>query len=76
MKNPFKKGTLIYADYELMTDYNWHCTKCEFKSAQAALFRDMKNKGIQLEQDNNDKDYKKQFCINCNRETNHRKLKM
>ena len=75
MTNPFTKNTLGYSDYEMMSDNNWHCSKCEFKSAQAAIFRDMIAKGVELEQDENGNNFKKQFCTNCNRETNHRKLK-
>ncbi len=75
MANPFTKNTLRYTDYEMMSDNNWHCTKCEFKSAQAALFRDMKKEGIELEEDTKGNEYKKQSCSNCDRETNHRKLK-
>lgn len=74
--NPFKKGSTQYTDFETMSDLKWHCTKCELKSGQAKTWQVWRQeKGIQLDQDENENWYKKIFCSNCGDITVHRKLK-
>lgn len=74
--NPFKKGSNQYWDFETMSDCNWHCTKCELKSAQAKTYQQWKDeKGIQLDCDESGNYYKWIFCESCAKKTIHRKLK-
>ena len=76
MKNPFKKDSIQYEDFNTMSDLKWHCVKCELKSAQAKTWQIWRQeKGIQLEQDENGNYFKKIFCEHCNKNTVHRKLK-
>ena len=75
MKNPFKEGSTQYHDFELMSDLQWHCTKCELKSGQAKTWQVWRQeKGIQLAQDENENWFKKMLCTKCNSVTIHRKL--
>ena len=75
MGNPFKKGSTQYHDFELMSDLQWHCTKCELKSGQAKTWQVWRQeKGIQLAQDENNNWFKKMLCPKCNSVTIHRKL--
>lgn len=74
--NPFKEGSNQYIDFETMSDCKWHCTKCELLSGQAKTWQVWRQeKGIQLDQDENGKWFKKILCPNCGIETVHRKLK-
>lgn len=73
--NPFKIGTIQHADYELMSDLNWHCTKCELHSAQAKTWQVWRQRGIQLDQDENGNYYRKMECSRCGTTTIHRRLK-
>ena len=76
MRNPFKKDSTQYIDFETMSDLKWHCTKCELKSGQAKTWQVWRQeKGIQLDKDENGNYYKKIFCKKCNQNTIHRKLK-
>lgn len=75
MKNPFKEGSTQHHDFELMSDLQWHCTKCELKSGQAKTWQVWRQeKGIQLAQDENENWFKKMLCPKCNSVTIHRKL--
>lgn len=74
--NPFKKDTNQYIDFQTMSDLKWHCSKCELKSGQAKTWQVWRQeKGIQLDQDENGKYFKKMYCKNCKQDTIHRKLK-
>lgn len=72
-KNPFKKGSTSYYDFEILSDLKWHCTKCELKSGQAKTWQLWRHKGIQLGK-NGDNYFKKIFCEKCENKTIHRKL--
>ena len=73
--NPFKPNTTSYSDWEVLKDLNWHCTKCELKSAQAKTWQTWRQKGIQLDTDEKGNFYKRIFCPTCEMVTVHRKLK-
>lgn len=74
-QNPFKEGSNQYKDFEVMSDLEWHCTKCELISGQAKTWQVWRQeKGIQLAQDENGKYEKRIFCPNCGTKTVHRKL--
>ena len=73
--NPFKPNTTSYYDWEIMKDLQWHCAKCELKSAQAKTWQVWRQKGIQLDTDEKGNFYKRIFCKTCNSKTVHRKLK-
>jgi hypothetical protein len=74
--NPFKKNTISYNDFEILSDLRWHCTKCELKSGQAKTWQVWRQeRGVQLDIDEKGKFFRKVFCKNCNNETIHRKLK-
>jgi hypothetical protein len=76
MKNPFKKDTTSYHDWEILKDLKWHCTKCELKSGQAKTWQVWRQeKGIQLDKDEKDKWFKTIDCPTCGFKTVHRKLK-
>ena len=76
MSNPFSEGSTSFTDFETMSDLQWHCTKCELKSAQAKTWQVWRQeKGIQLDTDIKGNFYKKKFCNICNQKTIHRKLK-
>jgi len=75
MKNPFKKGTTSYHDWEVLKDLKWHCTKCELKSGQAKTWQVWRQMGIQLDVDEKGNWYKKIYCEKCQNKTIHRKLK-
>jgi len=72
-KNPFKEGSTSCHDFDILSDLNWHCTKCELKSGQAKTWQVWRHKGIQLDKNQN-KFYKKIFCEKCKNNTVHRKL--
>ena len=75
-KNPFRKETTSYHDWKILSDLNWHCTKCELKSGQAKTWQVWRQeKGIQLDKDEKGNWYKSQTCNSCNYKTVHRKLK-
>lgn len=75
MNNPFKKETNSYHDFNVMSDLNWHCTKCELKSGQAKTWQIWRQQGIQLDTDGKGKFYKNIYCEKCQNTTVHRKLK-
>lgn len=74
MINPFKEGTASYQDWEVLKDLDWHCTKCELKSAQAKTWQVWRHLGLQLAQDEKENFYRYQFCKTCGMNTVHRKL--
>jgi len=75
-KNPFKKGSKQYYDFEVMKDLRWHCSKCELKSGQAKTWQVWRQeKGLQVDTDSNGNYYKIIYCDNCKEKTYHRKLK-
>ncbi len=75
-KNPFKKGSKQYHDFEVMKDLQWHCIKCELKSGQAKTWQVWRQeKGIQVDTDENGNYYKIIYCDTCGEKTYHRKLK-
>ncbi len=75
-KNPFKKGSKQYHDFEVMKDLQWHCSKCELKSGQAKTWQMWRQeKGLQIDKDNDGHYYKIIYCDNCKEKTHHRKLK-
>lgn len=73
--NPFSEKTNSWYDFEVMSDLQWHCTKCELKSAQAKTWQVWRQSGIQLDQDEKKNFYKKQICPTCGVMTIWRKLK-
>ena len=76
MKNPFKKWSTSYHDWEVLKDLKWHCTKCELKSGQAKTWQVWRQeKWIHLDTDEKWNYYKIIFCPYCNMKTVHRKLK-
>jgi hypothetical protein len=72
--NPFKQGTTSHNDFNVLSDLNWHCTKCELKSGQAKTWQVWRQMGIQLDKDEKDHFYKTIFCKKCSNKTIHRKL--
>jgi len=75
LKNPFKKGSTSYTDFETMRDLSWHCSKCELKSGQAKTWQVWRQEiGLKLKQDENNNFYKKIFCDTCEITTVHRGL--
>jgi hypothetical protein len=74
-KNPFKQGSTAHNDFEILSDLNWHCTKCELKSGQAKTWQVWRQMGIQLDVDEKGNFYKSIVCKKCNNKTVHRKLK-
>ena len=74
MSNPFKEGSTSFHDFDVMSDLQWHCTKCELKSGQAKTWQVWRQSGISLATDEKDNFYKKVDCPNCNNKTVHRKL--
>ena len=75
-KNPFKKGSKQYYDFEVMKDLKWHCSKCELKSGQAKTWQMWRQeKGLQIDKDSDGHYYKIMYCDNCEEKTHHRKLK-
>lgn len=75
-KNPFRKGTIAYDDFETMSDLKWHCTKCELGSGQARTWKTWKDqKGMQFDCDNKQKYDARIECKKCGKKTVHRKLK-
>lgn len=75
MNNPFKQGTTSFSDFQVLSDLNWHCTKCELKSGQAKTWQVWRQNGIQLDTDEKGNFYKTIICANCKGKTVHRKLK-
>ena len=75
MTNPFKPNTTSHHDWEVLKDLNWHCTKCELKSAQAKTWQVWRQKWIQLDTDEKGNLYKRMHCPTCEATTVHRKLK-
>jgi type II secretory ATPase GspE/PulE/Tfp pilus assembly ATPase PilB-like protein len=75
MSNPFKQGTTSFHDFDILSDLNWHCTKCELKSGQAKTWQMWRHQGIQIDLDEKGNFYKTIFCENCKNKTIHRKLK-
>jgi hypothetical protein len=76
MSNPFKQDTTSYHDWEVLKDLQWHCTKCELKSAQAKTWQVWRQeKGIQLDTDEKGNWFKNIECAKCGFKTVHRKLK-
>lgn len=75
--NPFpNKNSNQYKDFETMSDCKWHCSKCELLSGQAKTWQVWRQEiGIQLDQDENGKWYKRIYCEKCGTKTIHRKLK-
>jgi len=73
--NPFSPNTASRHDWEVLKDLQWHCTKCELKSAQAKTWQVWRQKGLQLDTDEKGNFYKKLFCPSCKMVTVHRKLK-
>lgn len=72
--NPFKEGSTQYRDFEVMSDLQWHCTKCELASGQAKTWQVWRQeKGIQLKMDG-EKYYKTMHCDHCGCNTIHRGL--
>lgn len=78
-KNPFNQNTLSYIDWQTMSDLQWHCSKCELKSAQAKTWQIWRQKGINLDwiisKNNNKQYYCQKYCLSCKKNTYHRKLK-
>ena len=74
-KNPFKPGTASYNDFAIMSDLEWHCTKCELESAQAKTWQVWRQKGLQLATNENGEFLRRIRCINCKKTTVHRKLR-
>ena len=74
MSNPFKVGSTSYHDFEVMSDLEWHCTKCELKSGQAKTWQVWRQSGISLAKDDKGNFYKKIYCSECDNKTVHRKL--
>jgi len=75
MKNPFTTGSKQYHDFNLMSDLEWHCSKCELQCGQAKTWQIWRQeKGIQLAQDEDGHYFKRMICPNCNKMTIHRKL--
>lgn len=74
MNNPFSPNTTSCADFEVLSDLAWHCTKCELKSAQAKTWQTWRHKGLQLATDEKGNFYKRIFCQDCDKNTIHRKL--
>lgn len=75
MSNLFREGSQINKVYEVLLDKNWHCSKCDLDAAQAATYRDMKRKGVELDTNENGQEFKKMFCQACNVNRIHRKIK-
>jgi hypothetical protein len=75
MKNPFKPNTNSYQDWDILSDLEWHCTRCELKSSQAKTWQIWKQNGLQLDTDSNGNFYKNIECKKCNKKQIHRKLK-
>jgi len=73
--NPFKEGTTSHNDFNILSDFKWHCTKCELKSGQAKTWQVWRQMGIQLDKDEKDNFYKTLVCERCKGKTIHRKLK-
>lgn len=73
-KNPFKESTNSFADWEILKDLKWHCSKCELKSGQAKTWQIWRHNGLQLAKDEKDNFYKYIKCPNCESNTVHRKL--
>jgi len=75
MSNPFKEWSTSFYDFNVLSDLQRHCTKCELKSWQAKTRQVWKQQWIQLDKDEKDNLYKKIFCNTCKNSTVHRKLK-
>jgi hypothetical protein len=76
MENPFKEGCIQHHDFEVLSDLQWHCSKCELKAAQAKTVQTWRDKyGLQFKMDDtNENLYIYQYCKTCNRATVHRAL--
>lgn len=75
MTNPFPKDSLMYYDYEILKDGQWHCSKCELKSGQAKTYQTMRKKyDIRFTEATQGRWSKKIHCKNCGRETEHRQI--
>lgn len=75
MGNPFKVGSTSHHDFEVMSDLQWHCSKCELDSGQAKTWQVWRQRGIQIDTDEKGRFYKKIYCETCNKKTVFRKLK-
>jgi len=73
--NPFKENTTSFNDFMILSDLEWHCTKCELKSGQAKTWQVWRHQGIQLDSDEKGNLYKIMVCAKCHNKTVHRKLK-
>lgn len=73
--NPFKVGSTQHHDYEVLSDLNWHCSKCELKAGQAKTWQTWRDAhGIQFEEPSPRRWEKRIHCDTCNKTTVHRKL--
>jgi len=74
--NPFKKDSIQYHDFNILSDLKWHCTKCELKAGQAKTWQVWRQeKGIQFDVDEKGRGDARIFCKKCNKTTVHRKFK-
>jgi len=75
MDNPYKQGTKIYQDYKILSDKEWHCTKCELISAQAKTYQKMRIDGANFYQNPETNFYSEmRYCNKCETKTSHRKF--
>jgi len=75
MDNPYKEGTLIYKDFNMLSDMQWHCTKCDLISGQAKTYEKMRDDGAKFYQNPKTKYYAEMIkCNICKRNTMHRKF--
>lgn len=73
--NPFKDGSTQHHDYEVLSDLNWHCSKCELKAGQAKTWQTWRDAyGIQFEEPSPRRWEKRIHCDTCKKTTVHRKL--
>jgi hypothetical protein len=62
------EGTKSYKAYQVLSDLQWHCGKCEFPTTHTGgLIRDLVDKGFEIEK-------KSMYCSKCKEDLVHRRL--
>ncbi len=75
MDNPFNKNTMMYKDFEILKDGEWHCTKCDLQSGQAKTYQVMRLKhNIPFTESTPNRWARKLNCSKCERLTEHRQI--